>query len=576
MDAVGAAKPQWFTSLDLSSGYFQQAIHESSIKYSGFMFNRKTYALKTCPQGLNSSPFLFQKLMNTVLEEELNTGKVFAYLDDVLICNATLEGHMKSIKGTLEAIKRANLKLGGAKCHFAQQEMDFLGYRLTPEGITIAKKHTEALATFPTPKSASQIKSYVGIINYFKSWIPNRGKLLAPLNALTRMGVKFVWNEACQSSFDQLREILTTHPVLAFPDFTRPFVVATDASMMAIGAVLCQPYGPQQQLRPIAFLGRATTPQEQKWSVTEQEALACVYAVTHWDVYLTTFPFKLVTDHKPLSSIFGGMKKLSPKLARYAMLMSNYQYTIVHTAGIQNGGPDGMSRRMYNYSRTKTDDIIDNFPETLGLDHIWTEDITPPEPIAAVTRAAHKLQASEKSQPTIQPHKPPQTDRLKSTDNRNAQTDTTGMQNKQTAITHQHQALGSDASFADLFTPEQIRSSQLADEFCGDMIRWLEEDITPANRERETRCRKREYDYCIKNGMLFHIWEPIPNQGDARLRLVLPKTLQGPVIRHEHTSRLSCHLVLRKQLESSASDSFSRDCMRQYDSSSQIVKSALK
>ena len=126
---------------------------------------------------------------------------------------------------------------------------------------------------------------------------------------------------------------------------------------------------------------------------------------------------------------------------------------------------------MYNYSRTKTDDIIDNFPETLGLDHILTEDITPPEPITAVTRAAHKLQASGHSQPRIQPHKPPQTDRLKSTDNRNAQTDTTGMQNKQTASTHQHQALGSDASFSDLFTPEQIRSSQLADDFCGDMIR---------------------------------------------------------------------------------------------------------
>ena len=97
------------------------------------MFNRKTYAFKTCPQGLNSSPFLFQKLMNTVLEEELDTGKVFAYLDDVLICNETLDDHMKSINGTLEAIKKANLKLGGAKCHFAQQEMDFLGYRLTPE-----------------------------------------------------------------------------------------------------------------------------------------------------------------------------------------------------------------------------------------------------------------------------------------------------------------------------------------------------------------------------------------------------------------------------------------------------------
>jgi len=202
---------------------------------------------------------------------------------------------------------------------------------------------------------------------------------------------------------------------------------------------------------------------------------------------------------------------------------------------------------MYDYSRTSTDEKIDRFPETLGLEHIWDDDTPPPQPVLAVTRAAHKLQISGQSQQTLQPKvQPLKTDSLKSSAIRDDQSQAadSSIKLQTNSIRHEtvSQTLGSDAPFADLFTPEQIRLSQLADEFCGDMIRWLEGGLTPETRERETRCQKRKYDNCIKNGMLFHIWEPIPNQGEDKLRLVLPKPLQEPVIRHVHTSKLSCHL----------------------------------
>ena len=367
IDGIGASNPRFFSSLDMKHGYFQQALHPDSVQYTGFMFNRRTFTFRTCPQGLNSSPFLFQKLMNKVLDDPMKGGQVFCYLDDILVVSPNWKEHCQALRATLGALEKANLKLSGAKCSFAQNSVEFLGFTLTHDGVTPAAKHVEALKTYPVPRTAQQVKTFLGLVNFFRSWIPQRGEILRPLQKLIRREAKFIWTKECQTAFERIRDILTTKPVLAYPDFDSPFVVATDASTTAIGAVLCQPYGPEDKLRPVAFLGRATSPQETKWSITELEGLAVVYAVKHWDVYLSSRRFLLYTDHAALTSILTGTKQLSPKLARYALFLSNYEFDMEHCKGKLNSAADAMSRRLYNFDWTETDEGLNEWPYDLTL-----------------------------------------------------------------------------------------------------------------------------------------------------------------------------------------------------------------
>ena len=563
IDGIGATKPKYFSSLDMKHGYFQQALHPDSAQYTGFMFNRRTYCFKTCPQGLNSSPFLFQKLMNKVLDGPMRSGQVFCYLDDILVVSSTWEEHKAALTATLKAIEVANLKLSGAKCTFAQPSVEFLGFTMSHEGVTPAQKHVEALLTYPVPRTNAQVKTFLGLVNFFRSWVPNRGDLLAPLQKLTRHDARFIWTPACQEAFERIREILTSHPVLAYPDFDKHFVVATDASTSAIGAVLCQPSGPENKLRPIAFLGRATTPQEAKWTITELEGLACVYAVKHWDVYLSSRRFTLYTDHSALTAITKGSRELSPKLARYALLLSSYNFHMEHCKGKLNTAADAMSRRMYDVDHTPTDDLLEEWPYdfTLRKDGESSREATSSERVCVMTRAQSRLAVNvdenrrENMRTTVQAGQGNDRPRTRSAGTHKS------------ARTPRHQRPGAadqnvtrdgprpstqpnNDTTPDLvlstISKREIRRHQLEETFCGDLIQCLETGRLPADLQRKNRCIFRKDDYCVRQGVLYHMWSPQPGLPRRRLRMVIPKPLQTPVIKEVHTSVLSSHLGMEK------------------------------
>ena len=354
LDEIGAMKPKWFTSLDLKQGYFQMAIDPDSRKYTGFIFDRRSFVFLRTPMGLNSSPYHFQKLMNLVLKDLIATNKVKVYLDDIMILSSTWEEHIELIDKVLAALEKANLKLSASKCEFAQNSINYLGYHLTPEGITPSAKHVEALKTYPVPKTTAQLKTFLGLVAFFQNFIKNRGNLLAPLNKLTKKDTKYIWTDACQLAFEKIIDILTNKPVLAYADMSLPFTVVTDASNTAIGAVLLQPSGPAGEMRPVAYAGRACTPQEALWHTTDRESLAVVFAVKRWHYYLAGNHFTILTDHAPLKCLYNSNKALSPKLARHSAFLSTYDYDIQHIAGRKNQAADALSRRCYDQTNIDT------------------------------------------------------------------------------------------------------------------------------------------------------------------------------------------------------------------------------
>ena len=267
IDTIGQAKPTWFTSLDMKDGYFQQELTEESIPLTAFLFNNKTLAFTRVPQGLSGSPMSFQRLMNKVLQPYLGKDLVI-YLDDVLIFSRDFNTHIKAIDNCLAAFKRANLRLNPRKCTWATNSCEFLGHLITQEGISLSPSHTKAIQTYPVPKNVKEVRTFVGLCAFFKDFIPQRAQLTSPLTALTRKGSVFQWTEECDRSFEKLKSILTSEPVLVYPDFSKQFFVITDAAASGIGAVLVQKDERTLSFRAVSYCGRATTQAERKLPAT--------------------------------------------------------------------------------------------------------------------------------------------------------------------------------------------------------------------------------------------------------------------------------------------------------------------
>ena len=570
LDAIGQQKAHFFSSLDLKSAFFQQGLSPESRQYCAFLWNRKSYVWLAAPQGLASSPYYFQRLMNHVLDKQLQTGKVFCYIDDILVVTNSLSEHLEILADTLKAIKAANLKLCGKKCTYVQSEIEFLGFNINHEGITLATKHVQAIREYPQPKSKKQVKTYLGLLSYFRKWLPHRGKLIAPLTDLTKKDATFSWTPEHQACFEQINSILTSEPILKFPDFSKEFIVITGASSIAIGAVLCQTYDGEDL--PVAFAGRSTTCAEKNYSATDIEALAVVYAAKTFHPYLQTKPFTILTDHNALLRIFKGNAELSGKLARYSMLLNEYQFDIKHLRGKYNLVADALSRTAHSSNHSPADCDIEDFPSY----------------ITAVTRQQSRRDAEREKEISAKPQDPESNESSTSISDPQSPENTGEEASDHTPSNSESAQSSKDISDPDLptevlsrtdgsdsqedghktltkgdtenvdiqhllprapFTLEVLRAAQIEEEFCNDLINYLDHDKMPPTLERERKCVQREMNYCTQQGILMHITNPNSGRTASSLHFVVPIPLQKKLIRFYHEGDLSPHLGIDKTAE---------------------------
>ena len=319
----------YFSTLDLASGYWQIPVDPKSVPKTAFITHQGLFEFLVMPFGLTNAPAVFQRLMEQVLSK-LNPDDgpdfVSVYIDDVLVFSRKLDEHLEHLRRVLERIESVGLKLKPSKCSFLRTEVQYLGHIITPSGLNTNPNLVSAVREFPTPLNMQEIRRFLGLCSYYRRFIPLFSKIAQPLHNLTRKEVRFQWNEQRVEAFRQLKDRLTHAPVLAYPSFENDFVLETDASIEGIGAVLSQTHD-DNLLHPVAYASRSLSPAERRYSITELETLAVLWAISHFHPYLYGHSLVIYTDHAAIRAVLETPKP-SAKHARW--------WTKVYGSGIKN------------------------------------------------------------------------------------------------------------------------------------------------------------------------------------------------------------------------------------------------
>ncbi|CAF4800983.1 unnamed protein product [Pieris macdunnoughi] len=336
LDKLGRA--QYFTTLDLASGYHQVEMHPEDIEKTAFTIDRGHYEFLRMPFVLKNAPSTFQRLMDSVLR---GIDNVLTYLDDVIIYSTSLQEHLNKCKQVFERFRSHNLKIQLNKSEFLQKQVKFLGHTLTNKGLMPNEDKIAAVKKFPIPKTQKEIKSFLGLVGYYRKFIQDFAKLTKPLTKCLKKGSKINLTPEYTQAFEKCKEVLINAPILQYPDFDKPFILTTDASDVAIGAVLSQ--GTIGTDKPVAYASRTLSDTEQKYSTIEKELLSIVWAIKYFRPYLYGKKFTIYTDHRPLTWIMS-IKDPNSKLTRWRLRLAEYNYDVQYKKGKANTNADALSR----------------------------------------------------------------------------------------------------------------------------------------------------------------------------------------------------------------------------------------
>lgn len=354
LDALQGA--QYFSTLDLLSGYWQIPLAESAKEKTAFITNTGLYQWKVMPFGLCNAPASFQRMMDVVLAG-LKWNCALVYLDDVIVFSKSFEDHLRDLQQVFDRIHESNLILSPIKCTLCSRKVKYLGHIVTNEGVSCDPKKIESIKNFPQPTCVTEVRSFIGLASYYRRFIPHFSARVAPIIELTKDSVPFIWTDKCQKSFDDIKKAMQEAPVLRHPDFTRPFVVDTDACGYGLGAILMQ-IDDEGKEYVVSYASKKLTAAEQKWTTTEHEALAIVWAIDIFRPYLLGSHFIVRSDHSSLQWLY---KAKNGRLARWALQLQEYDFVIKHRAGKKHLHVDALSR--YPVGKEESRKCIDGLPE---------------------------------------------------------------------------------------------------------------------------------------------------------------------------------------------------------------------
>lgn len=332
---------RYYSKIDLSQAYNQIELDETK-KYTVINTHRGLFQYNRLVYGLSSSVGIFQRIMINILSGIPN---VQVFLDDVIIGGKTEREHIDALKLVFQRLLENGLKLKKSKCVFLAEEVTYLGYIISREGIKADKSKIEAITNMEQPRNVSELRSFLGTVNFFGRFIKNLSATLFPLYNLLRKGTDWVWCRECEQAFTEVKKMLTSANVLCHYDQGKPLIVTCDASARGLGAVLTQP-GPRGE-RVVAYASRSLSDAEKNYSQIHREALAIIFSIKKYHQYLYGRRFVLRTDHKPLVSIFGpntGIPSMTAsRMQRWAIILSAYSYDIEYV-NTKDNCADALSR----------------------------------------------------------------------------------------------------------------------------------------------------------------------------------------------------------------------------------------
>jgi hypothetical protein len=330
------AGASYFSKLDCKSGYHQIRVREGDEMKTAFKTHSGLYEFKVMPFGLTNAPATFQAVMNTIFAPLLRKC-VLVFMDDILVYSKSLQDHYGHLQQVFEILHTNQFLLKRSKCEFVQKSLEYLGHIVSQKGVSTEPSKIASVNNWPQPKSVKHLRGFLGLTGYYRRFIRNYGIISRPLTQLLKKGVPFVWTTQTQEAFTLLKQALSTAPVLSMPDFSKTFIIETDASDGGMGAVL------MQEGHPISFLSKAFCPRNQALSTYETECLALIMAVDKWRSYLHGKEFILRTDHRSLLHLVD--QTVSSRMQHKALLkLMDLQYKIQYKKGAANAAADALSR----------------------------------------------------------------------------------------------------------------------------------------------------------------------------------------------------------------------------------------
>lgn len=334
---------RYFTSLDLKNGFHHVEIDESSRKYFSFVVESGQYEYTRMPFGYCNAPEIFVRYINKMLSELIKSGTVIVFYDDILLATETIEEHVDVLKTLLRILSDNHVQLNLSKCHFMKTRIEYLGYDVAHNSIQPSDRHVDAIREFPLPDSVRAVQRFIGLVSYFRKFIPNFSKIASPLYDLLKKDEPFVFGPSQKQSFDTLCQILASKPVLAIYSPDAETQLHTDASSNGFGGILMQRTEGDKYFHPVMYFSKRASVAENKLHSFELETLAIVYSLKRFRNYLVGLHFKIVTDCSALQQTLN-KKDLNPKISRWALFIEQFDYEIVHRVGDKMQHVDALSR----------------------------------------------------------------------------------------------------------------------------------------------------------------------------------------------------------------------------------------
>uniref|UniRef100_W6NBQ2 RNA-directed DNA polymerase n=1 Tax=Haemonchus contortus TaxID=6289 RepID=W6NBQ2_HAECO len=335
---------RYFSQLDLAEAYLQLEVDDDSKQLLTINTHRGLFRFNRLPFGVKPAPGIFQQCINALIAGLDGTA---AYLDDILVTGRTIDEHNTRLNAALQRNQDYGFRIRPEKCTFSQTEINYLGFVINAQGRRPDPDKIKAIQKMPAPKDVSQLRAFLGLINFYGKFVKDLHNLRAPLDALTKKDAVYTWTPECQSSFDKIKATLSSDLLLTHFDPNFPIIVAADASNYGIGATLSHRF-PDGSEKVVYHVSRCLTSAQKNYSQIEKEALALIFAVQKFHRFVHGRHFTLKTDHKPLVAIFGSKKGIpvysANRLQRWATMLLNYNFAIEYVNTKDFGQVDALSR----------------------------------------------------------------------------------------------------------------------------------------------------------------------------------------------------------------------------------------
>ena len=339
LDSIGNAV--FLTQIDMLKGYYQIPLTDTAKLMSAFITPFGLFQYERLPFGMSNAPATFQRMVNHLIQD---LDGVYAYLDDLVVIASTWQEHLTRLRALFAKLREMGLTINLSKSTFAKAQVKYLGHIIGSGEIIPKSANLEAIMDFPTPLNRKEVMRFLGMSSYYRRFCKNFSSVAHPLTNLTSPKTKFIWDESRENSFQQIKNMLCSKPVLSAPDPSKPFILQVDACDYGVGAVLLQENPETGLLHPVCYYSYKLKPHQRSYSTVEKELLAILLALQKYEVYFSSNqPITVYTDHNPLVFLEKA-RTTNQRLLRWSLFLQNSNLIVRHIKGTENRIADALSR----------------------------------------------------------------------------------------------------------------------------------------------------------------------------------------------------------------------------------------